>query len=150
MSKTKPPSSPNKQLASYLVTARSRAKGQVLRSSDLRRVVRERLTAAGYLFKVMNGWYLLAKPTGEGSTTLWYSNYWNFIREYLKERFGQDYCLTPESSLDLHAGSNLISRQITVITKKASNETVELLHDTSVFLYQDEKNFQKQSYRKMV
>lgn len=132
---------PNKQLAAYLEAARSKAKGQVIRSSDLDRVVRERLTTAGYLSKVMNGWYLLSKPTGAGTTTLWFSNYWDFIREYLNERFGQDYCLTPESSLDLHAGSNIISRQVTVITKKASNETIELLHNTSILLYQDKKNF---------
>lgn len=133
--------SPTQQLASYLEVARSKAKGQVVKSSDIDRVVRERLTAAGYLSKVMNGWYLLSKPTGVGTSTLWYSNYWSFIKEYMQDRFGQDYCLTPESSLEVHAGSNIISRQITIITKKASNENIELLHGTSILLYQDERNF---------
>ena len=141
MDESKASNTTNKQLASYLEAARSVAKGQVVRSADIDRVVRERLTTAGYLSKVMNGWYLLSKSTGAGTTTLWFSNYWDFIREYLKERFGHNYCLTPESSLDLHAGSNIISGQVTVITRKASNETIDLLHDTSLLLYQDDKNF---------
>ena len=108
----------------------------------MNRVVRERLTNAGYLCEVMNGWYLLSTPSGAGTSTLWFSNYWDFVREYLKERFGEDgYCLTPESSLDIHAGQNIISRQVTVITKKATNQTINLLHDTSLLIYQDAKNF---------
>lgn len=44
---------PSAQLAVYLEAARSKAKGQVIKSSDLDRIVRERLTAAGYLSRVM-------------------------------------------------------------------------------------------------
>jgi len=132
---------PSAQLAVYLESAKSKAKGQVVKSSDLDRMVRERLTAAGYLSRVMKGWYLLSKPTGLATTTLWFSNFWDFIREYLSERFGQEYCLSPESSLDLHAGSHSFSRQVIVVTKKASNESIELPHKTSILLYQDEKNF---------
>ncbi|HEY8271204.1 MAG TPA: hypothetical protein VIG33_09985 [Pseudobdellovibrionaceae bacterium] len=117
----------NGQLAEYLKTARAAARGHVVKSSDIERVVRERLTRAGYLSEVMNGWYLLSTPAGAGTTTLWFSNYWEFIREYLKERFGEEgYCLTPESSLDIYAGQNVISRQVTIITKKASNQTINL------------------------
>ena len=142
MTKQLNPSIQNGQLAEYLKAARAVARGHVVKSADIERNVRERLTGAGYLSEVMNGWYLLSTPAGAGTTTLWFSNYWDFIREYLKERFGEDgYCLTPESSLDIHAGQNIISRQVTVITKKASNQTINLLHDTSLLTYQDLKNF---------
>lgn len=138
----------NKQLAQYLKEAESKARGQVIRSKDLNRLVRERLVRAGYLYKVMNGWYLLSTPTGVGTTTLWYSNYWDFIREYLSARFGQNYCLTPEASLDLHAGSSNIARQVNIITKKKSNETIKLPHGTSILLYQDTKNFPRSIMQK--
>lgn len=137
----KPINKQNAQLAEALEAAHSVARGNVVRSSDIDRSVRERLTKAGYLSKVMDGWYLLSKPTGAGTTTIWFSNYWDFIREYLKERFADDYCLTAESSLDIHSGQNIISRQVTVITKKPSNQTVNLPHDTSLLMYQDARTF---------
>jgi fido (protein-threonine AMPylation protein) len=90
----------------------------------------------------MRGWYLLTNPAGAGTTTLWFSNYWEFIKQYLNDRFGEsDYCLSSESSLDVYAAQNIISRQLVVITKKASNQTIALPHDTSVMLYTDAKNF---------
>ncbi len=138
----------NRQIVEALNAAKKAARGHVVRSIDIDRKVRERLTRAGYLSKVMDGWYLLSKPAGAGTTTIWFSNYWDFIREYLKERFGEDYCLTPESSLDIHAGQNVISRQVTVITKKPSNQTVNLLHDTSLLTYQDVKGFPKTIVKK--
>ncbi len=141
MVKKEVPNHKNQQLARLLATTKSISRGQIVRSADIDRITRETLTAAGYLSKVMKGWYLLSRPAGVGTTTLWFSNYWDFVREYLNERFGQEYCLTAESSLDLHAGSQSISKQVTVMTKKASNETVDLLFDTSILLYQDEKNF---------
>lgn len=132
---------PSQKLVQDLKKAKTKARGQVIRSYDLERSVRERLTSAGYLSRVMNGWYLLTNPTGIGTTTLWWGNYWDFVREYLQERFGQDYCLSAESSLDLYAGNNLIEKQLTVISKKPSNETIQLPHDTSLLLYQNETSF---------
>ncbi len=129
-------------IAKFLKEAQLVAKGNVIKSSDLDRSTREKLTFAGYLSEVIRGWYLLTTPGGKGTTTLWYSNYWDFIREYLKERFGEDgYCLTAESSLDLISGQNIISNQITIVTKKPSNQTIDLLFKTSILLYQDLKNF---------
>lgn len=134
----------NGLLAKLLTEARAAAVGHVIKSSALERQTRERLTAAGYLSEVMRGWYLLTTPAGVGTSTLWYSNYLDFVREYLTERFGQDYCLTAESSLDLVSGQNIISRQVTIITKRPSNQVIQLPHDTSLMLYQDAKNFPEQ------
>jgi Fic/DOC family protein len=134
----------NGLLAKLLTEARAAAIGHVIKSSALERQTRERLTAAGYLSEIMRGWYLLTTPAGVGTSTLWYSNYFDFVREYLTERFGQDYCLTAESSLDLISGQNIISRQVTIITKRPSNQVIQLPHHTSLMLYQDAKNFPEQ------
>ncbi len=131
----------NELLAKFLTEAKKIAKGNVIRSGGLERATREKLSTAGYLYEIMRGWYLLTTPAGKGTSTLWFSNYWNFVREYLSDRFGEEYCLTAESSLDLQSEQNIISRQITIITKRASNQTINLPHDTSLLLYQDEKNF---------
>jgi hypothetical protein len=136
-------------LAESLERAKEVSNNGVVRSADLDRGVRERLVSASFLTEVMRGWYLLTSPAGAGTTTLWYSNYWEFIKQYLTDRFGEDgYCLSAESSLDVYAAQNIISQQLIVITKKASNQTIELLHDTSVMLYRDEKNFPQEVFKK--
>ncbi|OFZ01079.1 MAG: hypothetical protein A2070_02925 [Bdellovibrionales bacterium GWC1_52_8] len=131
----------NHLLADALKRAKEVSKGGVVRSADLDRGVRERLVSASFLTEVMRGWYLLTSPAGAGTTTLWYSNYWEFIRQYLSDRFGDGYCLSAESSLDVYAAQNIISQQLIVLTKKPSNQSIELLHSTSLMLYCDEKNF---------
>lgn len=113
----------------------------VIRSADIDRGTRERLVKAGYLEKVVRGWYLLTNPAGKGTSALWYSNYWEFIKQYLDDRFQDDYCLSPESSLNLISGQNTIPRQIIILTKKKSNQTIDLPHGTSVLFYTDSSNF---------
>src|SRR5271165_2403058 len=93
----------NEFLAEALSNAKTKSKNSVIKSDDLDRGVRERLTQAGYLEEIMRGWYLLTTPAGIGTTTLWFSSYWSFLGQYLSERFGDDYCLSAESSLELHA-----------------------------------------------
>lgn len=131
----------NEILAQALSEAKSKSKNSVIRSEDLNRGTRERLTQAGYLEEVMRGWYLLTTPSGIGTTTLWFSSYWTFIGEYLMFRFGaDDYCLSAESSLELHAGQTIAPQQIQALTKKPSNQIINLLHATSLILIID-KNF---------
>ena len=129
-------------LGETLAKAKKVSNKEVIRSADIDRATRERLTQAGYLEEVVRGWYLLTNPVGKGTSTLWFSNYWEFIKQYLSNRFGEDgYCLSPESSLNIFAGQSVVSKQIIVLTKKTSNQTLELPHDTSVLLYTDAKNF---------
>lgn len=87
--------------------------------------------------------YLLTNPAGKGTSTLWYSSYWEFIKQYLEDRFEEDYCLSPESSLNLISGQNIIPKQIIVLTKKKSNQTIDFPHGTSVLFYTDAINFPK-------
>lgn len=131
----------NELLAHALSTAKAKSNNAVIQSQDLDRGVRERLVQAGYLEEVMRGWYLLTTPAGVGTTTLWFGSYWAFVSQYLKDRFGEDdYCLSPESSLELHTGQTTTPPQLQVLTRKPSNQVIKLLHGNSLVLVQD-KNF---------
>lgn len=134
---------PNQQLAESLKIAKELAKETVIQSAQLDRVHRERLIKAGCLTEVIRGWYLLTSPdASNGGSTAWFGGFWAFTKRYMDERFGENqYCVSAESSLGFHAGNTTIPRQIVILTKKDSNANVNLIHDTSIFLRTDLKNF---------
>ncbi len=110
----------------------------IIRSEDLTRRERERLIEEDFLYPIIRGWYLLVSNTiRPGDTTAWYGNVWNFIKQYLNERFGAGYCLSPETSLYLHSQSETIPIQIVVITSKGGSMTLDLPGNSSVVLYKD-------------
>lgn len=117
------------------------ARKAVVKSASLQRTDRELLTARGYLQEICKGWCLLSRP-GEkpGDSTAWYSAFWDFLSVYLEERFGSDYCLSAGSSMDLHTGDNLIPKQVIALTARGGKMMLDLLHDTSLLVYQDAKN----------
>lgn len=105
-----------------------------IRSSDLERLDRERLVKSGFLQPVMKGWYIPSRPDEvAGESTAWYASFWDFCASYLNERFGTDWCLSPEQSLLLHAGNRTVPRQLLVRSPKGDNKKTELPHDTSLF-----------------
>lgn len=117
------------------------SKRAIFKSTEFSRVHRERLVKAGFLIEVKKGWLLAADPTKKtGNSTLWYANFWRFLSLFLSERFGKAYCLSAESSLILHTGVTTIPKQLTIITEKASGQSVPLPFHSSLFLYQDVKN----------
>ena len=133
---------PNKILADALKSAKHLSDQGVIEHSTLDPKHLKVLKKAGCLTPVIRGWYLLNKPGAAGTSTSWYVGFWPFIRSYLLKRFAnRGYCLSAESSLDLHTCENQIAKQVTVITKKASNQTIELPGETSLLLYRDPKNF---------
>lgn len=134
---------PNQQLAESLKIAKSMAKDSVLQSNLLERTHRERLIKAGCLTEVIRGWYLLTSPdASNGGSTAWFGGFWAFTKRYMDERFGEnEYCVSAESSLNFHAGDTTIPKQIIILTKKDSNSNIKLIHDTSIFLRTDVKNF---------
>jgi len=80
-----------------------------IRSADLSRVHRERLLKGGFLREVMKGWYIPARPDElAGESTAWYACFWDFCAAYLRERFGDAWCLSPEQSLLLHTGNRTV------------------------------------------
>ena len=104
-----------------------------VRSGDLTRTHRERLTEAGFLKEVMKGWYVASRPDETaGESTAWYASYWKFCAQYLNERFGDDWRLSPEQSLLLHAGNWSVPRQLLVRSPRAHNNVTTFPHETSI------------------
>jgi hypothetical protein len=104
-----------------------------IRAKDLTRTHRERLLAQGFLQLVLKGWFIPTRPDDSaGESTAWYASYWQFCAFYLRERFGTEWCLSPEQSLSLHAGSWTVPRQLMVRAPKARNAVTKLPHSTSL------------------
>lgn len=127
---------PQEKLAASLEALKAlQDKGAVaIRNSDLSRTHRERLVKNGFLQDVMKGWYVPSSPHEErGETTAWYASFWPFCASYLRERFGEDWCIAPEQSLSLHAGNRTVPTQLLIRAPKGGNKPTDLLHGTSVF-----------------
>jgi fido (protein-threonine AMPylation protein) len=104
-----------------------------IRSKDLTRAHRERLLQNGFLQEVIKGWYIPARPDETtGESTAWYASYWQFCATYLQQRFGMDWCLSPEQSLSLHAENWTVPGQLLVRSPKGHNNVTGLPHDTSL------------------
>lgn len=123
-------------LAGSLERATAAAHDQIVQSGELSRTDRERLVRSGWLTPVIRGWYLLGHPEGRGETTRWHASYWTFMARYLAKRFGAEYCLSAESSLDFHLDRNTIPKQLVVIAGKGGSSRVDLPHETSLFTWQ--------------
>jgi len=127
---------PQEKLAASLAELEKLQKGgrRVFRSNELTRVHRERLLQNGFLQEVMKGWLISSSPdTAPRDTTPWFSSFWEFCARYCKERFGDQWHLSPEQSLFLHAENTMIPRQIIIYTPRGTNNTVDLLFDTSLY-----------------
>ena len=105
-----------------------------LRSKDMSRTHRERLQKAGFLKEVMKGWYIPSRPDeNAGESTAWYTSFWGFCAQYLSDRFGTDWSLSPEQSLIIHAGNTTVPAQLLVRAVKGGNSKTDLPHNTSLF-----------------
>jgi len=127
---------PSEKLAESLAALRAIQQGRAdaIRTGDLSRTHRERLLENGFLQEVMKGWYIPARPDEQaGESTAWYASFWRFCAAYLGDRFKQNWCLSPEQSLFLHAGNWTVPRQLLVRTPKGGNKPTELPHGTSIF-----------------
>jgi hypothetical protein len=108
---------------------------RVFNASELARLDRERLVAAGWLQEAMKGWLISSSPeTRPGDTTPWYVSYWEFCARYLDDRFGVAWHLAAEPSLLLHAGDTTIPRQLIVHAPGATNDVQALPGETSLVL----------------
>src|SRR5216683_8069437 len=104
-----------------------------IRARDLSRTHRERLLRNGFLQEVIKGWYIPSRPDEvKGESTAWYASFWRFCAAYLEERFGTEWCLSPEQSLSLHAGNWTVPRQLMVRSPGARNKVTKLPHGTSL------------------
>ncbi len=126
---------PSEKLAQSLDILKAlQEKGIVaIRARDLTRTHRERLQKNGFIQEVMKGWYIPSRPDDvSGDSTAWYASYWDFCAAYLETRFGEDWCLSPEQSLSLHAGNQTVPKQLFVRAPKARNKVTPFPHDTSL------------------
>jgi hypothetical protein len=127
---------PNEKLAASLSILQGLQKGgrRVFQSSELSRVHRDRLLKHGFLLSVMKGWLISSSPGAQtGDSTPWFASFWGFCAQYCKERFGEDWHLSPEQSLLRHAENTIIPSQVIVYSPKGHNNTIELLFRTSLY-----------------
>lgn len=105
-----------------------------IRTGQLSRTHRQRLLSAGFIREVMKGWYTPTRPDEPvGESTGWYASYWAFCAEYLDNRFGEGWCLSPEQSLSLHIGDWTVPKQLLVRTTRGGNKPTGLPFGTSLF-----------------
>lgn len=127
---------PSEKLARSLRALRELQQGgrRVFKSDELSRTDRERLLEHRFLRQVMKGWLLASGPDAlPGDTTPWYASFWEFCSRYCTDRFGEEWHLSPEQSLLLEAGDTSIPGQVVVYSPHGTNNTVELLFDTSIY-----------------
>jgi len=108
-----------------------------IQSKEISRTHRERLVENAFLEEVVKGWYVPIKPDEQkGESTAWYASFWNFCASYLNERFGDEWCLSPEQSLLLHSENWTVPKQLMIRSPNGINRNMELPHNTSLFSVQ--------------
>jgi len=127
---------PNEKLADSLkVLKEIQERGRVaIKSTDISRVHKDRLLKNGFLKEVTRGWYIVS-PSNEqpGDSTSWYASYWHFCAEYLTDRYGEDYFISPEQSLQIHTGNWTVPQQLIIRTTRNANHSTPLPHGTSLW-----------------
>lgn len=104
-----------------------------IQTKTITRTHRERLVKSGFIKEVMKGWYIPASPDEPTcESTAWYASFWSFCGDYLKSRFGNQWCLSPEQSLSIHSGNWNVPNQLLVRASKGGNKPIFLLHETSI------------------
>jgi fido (protein-threonine AMPylation protein) len=127
---------PNEKLAESLGVLHQLQKGgrRVFKSDDLSRTHRERLVQNGFLKELIKGWLISSSLSARaGDSTPWYASFWEFCARYCNDRFGNEWHLSPEQSLLLHAENTVIPTQVVVYSPKGTNHTIELLFGTSLY-----------------
>ena len=130
---------PSEKLATSLeVLKKIQDKGIIaIKSAQLGETHRVRLLKNGFIKEVIKGWYI-ATPAHEqpGDSTSWYASYWHFCAQYLEDRYGDEYYISPEQSLQIHSGSWTVPQQLIIRTEKGTNHPTPLPYGTSLFNWQ--------------
>ena len=129
---------PRERLAAALEALKSLQDGglRAIPGPKLSRAHREALLRAGFLKEVIRGWYIPRRPDeADGDTTAWYAGMREFVAGYAQERFGDRWHVNPERSVLLRSGERTIPKQVQVWATRGTNQTVQLLHGCSLFIY---------------
>jgi len=106
----------------------------VIKAGELSRTHKDRLLANGFIQEVIKGWFITSRPESpKGDTTSWYTSFWDFVCVYLNSRFEDNWCLSPDQSLQLQVGNKTVPKQLLVRSPKARNKVTRLLFNTSIF-----------------
>lgn len=106
-----------------------------IKADALSRTHRERLLENGFIEEVHKGWYIAVSPEGiKGDSTSWYSNYWGFCAQFLHEKLGQNWCISPEQSLLLYGGNTSVPAQMIIKSPEGNNYNIDLPYNTTLFL----------------
>lgn len=127
---------PNEKLAESLRALQELQKDgrRVFASAELSRTNRERLLRNGFVQEVIKGWLISSSPSAQaGDSTPWYASFREFCTRYCDKRFGDQWHLSPELSLLLHAEKTVIPVQVVVYSPKGTNNALNLLFGTSLY-----------------
>jgi hypothetical protein len=107
-----------------------------IKASMISRTHRERLLDNGFIREVFKGWYMMSPPDAQqGDSTSWYQSYWPFCAQFLKDKYKNNWCISPEQSLLLHAGNWTVPEQLIIRSPKATNFKTGLPYHTSLFQF---------------
>jgi hypothetical protein len=127
----------HEKLAASLEALRTLQEGgrRVFRSAQLRRADRERLIKNGFLRVVIRGWLISSSPDAavRGDSTTWFASFWEFCHRYCEARFADQWYLSPEQSLLLHAENTTVPTQVVVFSPFGTQNTVQLPFGTSLY-----------------
>jgi hypothetical protein len=108
----------------------------VVRGPQISNATRVLLLEKGYLREILKGWYFVSDPTaGNGDTTPFYANFWEYLASYLGDRFGSNYCLTAEHSLLRHAQYNVIPPTVNVVLAVKQSQVLQLVFGHTLAMY---------------
>ena len=127
---------PSEKLADSLEILKAlQDKGKIaIKRSELTRTHKDRLLKNGFISEVYSGWFIISSPENkEGDSTSWYSSYWKFCAQYLNYKYKNQWCMSAEQSLMIHAGNWTVPKQLIIKSPKANNFKTDLPFDTSLF-----------------
>lgn len=107
----------------------------VIHTSEIpKNSVRALLVKKGFLKEVTKGWYVPSDPAERpGDSTSWYTSYWDFCAKFLEFKFGKNWCISAEQSLQIHAGNYTVPTQLIIKSPKANNTLTSLPFDATLF-----------------
>ncbi len=127
----------NELVAEALSDVSKSARGNIVHSKNIKPKQQAILVKQGYLKRIIKGWYLFdadLSAQGAGESALWYESIWSFIGQYLVSRFGNDYWLSAEASLDIHTHSNTMPAQLVVFVNNGTDDITHLPNNMSLLI----------------
>lgn len=124
-------------LVEALQAAKKAELDNIVQSAAITTAQRTLLINKGYLKQIIRGWYLLDADISQesaGESALWFDSIWHFIAQYVESKFGNDYWLSPEASLDIHTCNNNLPPQIIVYVDNSSPRTINMPNGMSLFI----------------